>query len=77
MKPTKETYIAAVAFASLDGLDEVSYDVILNGCVVYYATCEAEAGACVGYPHFVIVNEKLECRYATPEECLEIMDLEQ
>lgn len=77
MKPSKETYIAAVAFASLDDLDEVSYEGIYNGCVVYYATCEAEAGACVGYPHFIIVNEKLECRYATPDECLEIMNNEK
>lgn len=76
MKATKETYLIAVAFAANDDLDQVTYECEYKGGVVYHATCEAEENACVGYPHFIIVEEgknSLSCRYSTPDEALEIM----
>ncbi len=75
MKPNKQTYDAAVRFAQSSGFDGVTFDAEYKGCVAYHAYSEELEGACCGYPHFVIVDGKLNCRYSTPDEALQIIDL--
>ena len=80
MKATKETYLAAAMFAAKDNFETIMYTAIYKGCVVYYATSDALAGRCSGYPHYVLVSSGkngIECRYSTPDEALEIMDLQE
>ena len=80
MKPTRETYTLAAAFALLEGYDKLSYECEYGDGVVYYATCAALENSCSGYPLFVIVtngNDGMECRYSTPDETLEIMGREK
>ena len=74
MKPNKQTYDAAVRFAQSSGFDGVTFEAEYKGCVVYHANSEELEGACCGYPHFVIVDNKLNCRYSTPDEALQIID---
>ena len=74
MKPNKQTYDAAVRFAQSSGFDGVTFEAEYKGCVAYHANSNALEGAKCGYPHFVIVSEKGECRFSTPDEALEILD---
>ena len=78
MKATKETYMAAVAFASLNKYDFVRYAGIYKNRMAYYVTSKALEGSCSGYPHYVLVDsETLDCRYSTHNEAMEILDLEK
>ena len=79
MKATKETYIAAALFAAENGFENITYAGIYKGAVAYYATNDSMDGACTGYPHYVLVSSGkngVECSYATPDEVLEIIDLQ-
>ena len=75
MKPNKQTYDAAVRFAKASGFDGVTFAAEYKDCVAYHANSEALEGAKCGYPHFVIVDDGLNCRYSTPDEALQIIDL--
>lgn len=80
MKASRETYLAAAMFAAKDGFETIMYAAIYKDCVAYYATSDSLAGACVGYPHYVLVSSGkngIVCRYSTPNEALEIMDLQK
>ena len=74
MKPNKQTYDAAVRFAKASGFDGVTFAAEYKDCVAYHANSEALEGAKCGYPHFVIVDDGLNCRYSTPDEALAILE---
>lgn len=78
MKATKEAYMAAVNFASLNKYDFVRFAAEYKGFVAYFVTSKALEGSYSGYPHYVLVDYKsMDCRYCTPAEAMEILDLEK
>ena len=78
MKATKETYMAAVKFASLQGYDFVRYAAVYKNFVAYYVTSKALEDSCSGYPQYVLVDcDTLSCQYRPIAEAMEILDLEK
>ena len=73
--PNKRTYADAVLFAKERGFDGVTYAAEYKGCAAYHANSKALEGASCGYPHFVIADGNGKCRFSTPDEALEIIDL--
>lgn len=73
--PNKRTYADAVRFAKERGFDGVTYAAQYKGGVAYHANSKALEGAKCGYPNFVIVDGNGKCRFSTPDEALEIIDL--
>lgn len=80
MKPTRETYIMAAAFAASDGYNQITYECEFGGGVVYYATSAELENSCSGYPLYVLVTKGkngLQSRYCTDDEALKILHKEK
>ena len=68
---------AATAFASINGYDIITYVTAYKKCLVFEASTQALQGAIYGYPIYIIVDKNLLCRYASIDECHQIMRAER
>lgn len=68
MTPSKETFSAAKKLADKKGYDRVVFDEAREECIIYNVGFKSDAGLTIGYPFFIIVDEKLNARFAGHEE---------
>lgn len=73
MEQTKEAFNTALYFSQDNGFDSIIYRGKYNDNLVYLAVSAALHGTISGYPHFILINKELKCRFSTPEEALEII----
>lgn len=68
MRPTKEAFQAAKTLAETEGYDYIVFDKARKDCIIYSVSRTSDAGAIIGYPVFVIVDNNLSARFAGYKE---------
>lgn len=71
MEQDKKAYSAAKRFSAPG--TEIEYKCTYKKCIAYYEFDKNDEGSCIGYPSFILVDSNYICRYATPDEALDII----
>ena len=71
MESTEETYVLSRLFCH----NPTEYVGQYKDMVAYAVNDSSLEGTCSGYPKYVLIDKLLMCRYSTPEESLELIDL--
>lgn len=73
MKATEDTYVHARLFAHQPVVHVGTY----KDMVAYSVEDSSLDGTISGYPKFVLVDKDMNCRYSSPDEALNIIDLQK